>query len=1614
MPLETPSPPPIDPRVAASIDAWKRKLLDLTMRNRLLNFRENKVSTVTVCDEQPTEVFRRISIRGEAMRFRPAPSRGGDARPGVGLLPPSDPNEFESENETGIPETTPYEREDLPDHHTDSWLQTTSPAEKLQHSLLRIDTQARTTIEEQGVNTLFLTLGLLRWTESEDSHEIRRAPIVLLPVRLKRRSARSAFQVEAADDEPLLNPALVEMLRRQFGVELPDLPAADALDESYDLQSLLGAVLRAVGSRPGWGVTREIFLGLYSFQKFVMYKDLEKHSAALAAHEVVQRIATRTETGSVIGLPHDVRDLDLDEDFPPEATAQVVDADASQLRAIAAVDRGHHLVMEGPPGTGKSQTITNLIAQALWRGQKVLFVAEKMAALDVVASRLGRIGLGELCLELHSSKTSKRAVLDQIRRGLNASLEAPTERESARGRLPPSRRELTEYVRAVHGPFGAIGETPFRAYGELERVLAAPRIQLALGAATVDRPSYDRALRALDSLAATAKAVGAPTAHPFRGSRRTFFAPDEPEEIGEAAARVVETADEVMRSANEVALALGLPPINNAETLALAREIAELLHRSPGAPLDVLRAEAWNAPPPEAQRLIDRGRRLRSLSAEIRCVLLEAVVDHDPAPDIALVASKLASPWRLFAIFDARYRAVRRRWKGYRLPTYRRSMAEQLELMRQVETLRAERATLAAADALAHSLFGLLWHGEASSWDTLERYVAWVVEFRGACVRYGLADRALEVAARGAAEISSVERLTVVADRLTNSWNELAQKLEWVEEPTPRETFDAIRDRASAMAANCREAPRWAAFLAAAATAGETLAASLVPLLLAGSLPTEQATEAFERAFWMEWLAAVIAERPVLRSFDSLSHERRIEEFRRLDEKVLVENRLALLGQRRKEAQIALQTDALRGAMQILRRELEKQRRHRPIRTTLREAEAAVRAIHPCYLMSPMTVAQFLDGSMPTFDLVIFDEASQLPTEDAAGAVLRGRQLVVVGDPKQLPPTNFFAATSGQIDVDRDEDGNPLYEDTESVLEEFLAGGAPRARLKWHYRSAEESLIAFSNVSFYDSELLTFPSVRRAGEGLQFEYVPDGLYEGKGLNRNEAERVVNAVVEHARQRPGESLGVGTFGLRQQYLILDLIEERRRHDDSLEPFFARDRAEPFFVKNLENIQGDERDVILLSITYGKEHDGRLRYRFGPINQENGWRRLNVLVTRARRSMTVFSSIRADDFHLETTNSAGAQLLRDFLAFAERRQLDSAIVRAGAETESPFEREVLVALKQRGLQLVPQVGACGYRIDFGVIDNEIPDRFVCGIECDGASYHLSETARDRDRLRQQVLEDRGWILHRIWSTDWFKDRHGQIERILRLVEDTRNRLRSVEIDPNHEERLSAHCDLADSTNPEDNGKRESLSVPGDERDFQVSPTARDQTNLAFDPELSVPYEVTTDSRFMGRDLLSAAERSVSVSVLQVVETEAPIHLQALIGRVAALWGTRAGSRIADRIRRSIQLLRSQREIFLRDDFVWTRRTRVRVRSRSDVINPPADQIPPEEYQEAVRMALRNKAPLSREQLVTAVRTLLGFQRTGAVLERHVSSAISELVQGTEIGEGSTGFTLRKPHT
>jgi len=1587
-------------RLIATVNAWKGKLLDLSKRNRALNFSVNKVSTVTVINELPVEIFKLLCQQGKTLKFKskdePIPPNEDESPNMETLFDEIENDEAMQNTQTNYSLFSAYQTENLANNFTDDFLQTNALPENLDKSLRRLEEQARSVLEEQGINALFLALGMLHYKESNNSNEFYKAPLILVPVELLRASAREGFKVKATDDDVIVNPSLIEYLQRNYAIALPEV---DYADENYNVQSFFDAVKEGVSTQTEWQITNEIYLALFSFQKLVMYKDLEKNTEKINANKIFDQIINK-QGDTFIGLPDGIRTISLDKNFAPENCMQVVDADSSQLRAIATVSQNYDLVLEGPPGTGKSQTITNLVAQALSTGKTVLFVAEKMAALEVVYRRLCAVGLGEFCLELHSTKANKRSVMQDLKAALDASLQSIDIAETATQRLPVVRELLTNYTNAVHQPYGVLGLSPYRIYGELDKVLNVPKVLFSADIFNVSQTELTDVFREIDDLVEAAKIIGSPQNHPWRETTKTFYSENNIDEISARGTEVLEKIGAFKFEAQKLESVLGLSHLRTFTDIEAASVVASTIARSPGVSFQILVSEAWNNAPPEALSLIEQGRELIDFRKRAEQSFTSQAFEQEPTEEIEYVEKKSEGFFSFLAICDGRYRAIKKRWLSLRQPSYDASLIEQANDMKWVVEYMRRQNDFKLQKQLGTELFGDLWQGENSNWEALENYIKWVLEFRQLYIEKGLKEQAISTATNPAPDVSFLQGLRQDSLQITELLQEFCTLVGWDKNYFLNTEIGRTALRIRDILDNLSLASGWAAFESVRHKIERSFAKEILDWVIGEQISFSELPQVFRRAFYQKWLSQVVEERSELRDFQTLTHEQRVKEFRELDEKILKQNRTNLVGRMRNALQTNLQQDVIKQQMAILRSQLNRQRGLMPLRITMRNCLDAIRTIKPCFMMSPQSVAQLLDAETAKFDLILFDEASQLPTEDAVGAIIRGKQVVVVGDPKQLPPTNFFAVASGQVNVQTDNDGLPLVDDSQSILEEVMSSGVPSSRLKWHYRSSHESLITFSNVSFYESDLYTFPSVETDAydSGLHFEFVPDGVYEGKGLNIAEARRVADAVVEHARKNHNLSLGVGTFNLRQQVAIEDELELRRRIDPSLEPFFDRNKDEPFFVKNLENIQGDERAVIFLSVTYAKAHDGRLRYNFGPLNGENGWRRMNVLTTRAKKLMRVFSSIKAEDINLAATSSKGAKLLRDFLMYAEHKHLDNPIISAVNETESPFELEVFQELTRLGISLIPQVGVSGYRIDFGVQDDEAKGRFVCGIECDGVAYHASETARDRDRLRQQVLEERGWEIHRVWSTDWFKDRHGQVKRLLELIALSRENVRRA----NQQETLH-------QVFIEGGPKTQARNSSGKLDEAEGSDVISHAVQNGYVRPGAEHYQITkVGRRNSSHSLVEASVQQITEILLLIIEKEAPIHLKDIFTRTASFWDQRAGSNISARIMGVLQIMARAKLIELRGEFVWKPDGKVRVRSRNET-GIPAERIAPEEIRGAILLILQGGHKFTKEHLINEVRSVFGFTRTGRALKEVIERAIEALLTEHVIGEGSTGIGL-----
>lgn len=1577
---------------------WKSKLIDLSRRNRLLHFRPTRVSTVQIVGERPAEIFRTLYVKELPMRFLPRP----DAAPAEPGPLPADLETAADWANSGV-EFVPYDPEELQEAHKDTLLQTALDERQLDRSLLRIYQQSHAAQEDQGYNILYLALGFLEWYAPEEPQVPLRAPILLMPVELQRRTVRAPFVLHPLPEDPILNPALVQKLQGEFGIAVPPLPEdLDAFDPQ-DLFSLLAAATR---DRAGWRVLTDIYLGLFSFAKFVMFKDLEAYAATFAGHPVIGALG-----GDPSGLgpaPAGVPGAaELDRALKPSAVFQVLDADSSQQEAIVAARHGSHLVLEGPPGTGKSQTITNLIAECLVAGKSVLFVSEKRAALEVVYNRLQQSGLGDFCLELHSRKANKRALAAELGRVLEMHLLPDHDEDAQLDRLEGVRSQLNEYVRELHSPFGALGYTPYRALGIVSALRGEAEVPVLFPA--LDQWTGDDLAAAGEAVAAVARAlsvVGPVAEHPWRGARVEAAPYQVQMEVQVALGAVCPALREIRELAGPLGAATGQPAAGTLSGVDQMLDLCGLLQSTPGPTAEQVRDPMWNTMGADAERLLLDGETAAAHSAHLESRFLPAVLETDLE---AMLERHRAHGQSFLRFLRPSWWRDRGTIRQLSRAGYRPGWAElEADLARAVAARRLRQA-VSGAGARGRRLFADRWRGVDSDWADLRRVAAWLIRLRRHVQEGRAGERSLELAVSGQvppAAASAAARTAEVLGSLRQGWAQLRGTVQLDEAvwaggvPLDGLSLEDLSTRLEALADNLPELEAWARYQGARAEAEARRVGEFVGTALAQGVAPDRLVPAFTRQFLRLWLDGVFAERSTLRRLDRATHDELVQEFARLDRLLATLARIRarhLLSRKLPDASWQASEQSELG---ILQREVRRKRGHMAPRQLLARIPAVLRALKPCLLMSPLSVAQFLDPAIHQMDLVVFDEASQIPPEDAVGAIARGRQLIMVGDPKQLPPTPFF-----QVDLlaaDGDPDAVETVPDAESILDECAIVFPPtyKKRLRWHYRSRHESLIAFSNQHFYEGDLLTFPSAA-GGEhfGVSFVHLPDAVYDrgGRGDNREEARRVAQEVFRHFRGHPQLSLGVGTFSLRQQVAVQDAVEELRRQAPSLEEYFLTDRPEPFFIKNLESIQGDERDVIFLSVGYGRDGQGKVSMNFGPLNKDGGWRRLNVLVTRARTRLVIFSSITGDDI---ASDNIGVQRLKQYLDYAQKgtRILDDPAV-AGRAPEAPLEQAVADALAERGIWAERQVGCSDYKLDLAVPDPDRPGRYLLGIECDGAGYQASATARDRDRLRRQVLEGLGWQIHRVWSPDWYRNPKRELDLIL-IALDAARAAAGAEAGP------APGSPAAPDPAPSAVAAAAEPPIVRMKEDEHGRAPATDA-----DPVVR-PY-VRTPVRVVGpSDRFYDSGDQVAQVLARVVAIESPIHHLEAARRVAQHWEiTRTGSQVLQRMAAAARDCAAAGLIRMRGDFYWAPDMQVppvRNRAAEDAVREP-ELIPLEEIAAAAELVLAKEFCLQQDALVAQVGRLLGFPRSGARLEQQFAAGVAELIRSGRARSDERGIQL-----
>ncbi|HEX3820307.1 MAG TPA: AAA domain-containing protein [Candidatus Sulfotelmatobacter sp.] len=1229
-----PSGPPSTPQISearrrtveTARQNWIRKLIDLSRRNNLLYFRPLKTGTLNL-SQTPPELLRDL-ISGEGVA-------------GAKLVPQ-------------------IERE---------------AASK---SFRDISQRALENAEEKGLSTLFATFGVATWP-SLDGGRPAEAPVLMLPVAISKKEGSESYNL-AATGSFQLNLVLLHVLEEQFKLKLhpEELLTEFAGDEEegtvLDIKGLCGKIVNSMREVKDFEINLTVLLGNFAFQKMAMVKDLQERANDLPLHDLISAIAGDSKAKSDVNAEQVDPDPKQFDDIPPDNEFLVLDADSSQQRAIAAVTADQSRVIHGPPGTGKSQTITNLIASLAAVGRRVLFVAEKKAALEVVKRRLEAVGLGHLAIDLHGADLSSKKVMQQVANTLDAVRSAvPVNCQQVHSQFIDRRTRLNSHDARMHCMREPIKKSAYEMQGMLLRLQRTVDSSVRWRNEELARLTPDVGQQVKDLLIE----VG--------GLASLFLRTDSSPWTGAALfdGAAVQNAIDLVQRANTDSLPIGLASIHEV--------CGETALKRPDS-LGELRAQA---------DLLDEVDQTLSLySPQLYQRNLESIL-HD------------FSPGR-----DGGFGAF---WAFFTNGAYRRTRAAIL-------SVRNERAS-------SRELFG-----EVSC--ALEQLNKWK-----AASQDGSLPKRVEKSSKHVAVLRT----------LVSNVEALAKIL-----PTKhldQSSLDELTSLASALQAD-QQTPYQ---LPKLNQMERLLEAAGVGKLVEEIRLRRPDVSCWPDMFQCAWIASALDKvrqsDPEIGGFIGSTHSRYVDEFTHLDEE-----RIALAVDRVRRAhgeRTIAAMNANPAGEQLIRTEAGKTRRHLPLRRVFSQAADVLTAVCPCWMASPLSVSQLLDSSKQYFDFVIFDEASQVLPEDAIPSVLRGRKLVVAGDSKQLPPTAFFAASDEDESLaDEEASGTEGFESLLDTMNSFLNS----SYLDWHYRSRDESLINFSNRNIYQNRLVTFP-----GPGgppaishvlVKQEFDVDGQEDSSSA---EVRKVVSLILEHARKTPELTLGVITMGIRHMARVQAALDHALEENHGLAAFFDPNKGERFFIKNLERVQGDERDAIIISIGYGKDRSGNLPLRFGPLIPEGGRRRLNVAAPRAREKLIVVSSFSYLDIDLSRVRpGSGVELLRNYLQYAASNGKRLGDADLTSEPLNAFEAEVFDCLSSAGIKLIPQMGASQFRIDMVAEHPAKPGRYVLAIECDGASYHSSYTARDRDRLRQQQLENLGWRFHRIWSTDWFTQKAGEIER------------------------------------------------------------------------------------------------------------------------------------------------------------------------------------------------------------------------------------------------------------
>jgi very-short-patch-repair endonuclease/DNA polymerase III delta prime subunit len=1536
--------------MADKLKLWRQKLLDIGKRNKLLNFKETKRSTLKIIYPEIDELYSDI-LSGKVLEF-----------------PIRDDSEQETYFEGGFEEK-----------RTKGSILSSKKGSEQNKSLYQLRLRSKTAIEELGTNILYLAFGFLEWTEVEFSNETIMSPILLVPVELKKESILSPHTLSLFEDDIVINPTLCYKLENDFGVKIE----YDIDTDSFQLEKLFNYVSSKV-SELNWRVNTDVQLGLLSFLKLNMYKDLQLNESKIKENEIIKALCG--EPSEIESVPQEIAEAkDLDKLINPIDTFQVVDADSSQQQAILAAKRGISFVLQGPPGTGKSQTITNIIGECLAEGKKVLFVSEKLAALEVVYRNLQRVNLEDFCLQLHSHKARKALVVKDLSDTLNKP------KTQTNGNLTDSLDDLykekaflNKYSNVLHEIQQPLGKSVFQIHGEIAKYSHFPDIQYKFP--SIRETSIKGVKDLVNVLIAHATCINKVgvnyKANCFFGFYRSPITFELQKDIALHLTNFIAILNKAVKIIDEVKSDFSLKEYSTIEHLPELASLLGLITFSPTCPPDWILKNGVSDILIRIQNVYQDYHTIIEKEKEVLSIYRKEILEVNAAGMLRQFTGEYSS---VFRIFNSKYindkNALKKFAKNAGHKVNYQEAVNQLKTLKQIHDLEAD---IVVDEAVLKDWLGEIYTGRTTDWEYLFRTFKWISEVKAL---YGvenltttIADKVCKSNAPTLAE-SFKQRLFEIQKDLSVELEYLCPMYDSSQYNIATENIRNVYSKFNQACQSVDRLPDWIDFINARNACIENGLLGFLDEVESNGIPINQWGGTMLKRFYLLWIDQIYEKEKVLSGFSREKFDHLVTDFQMKDISQFA------IAQARIRQKLSAQRPNSAGftsrgtEIHVLMREGEKRRKLLPIRKLFEKIPNLLLTLKPCLLMSPLSVSLFLDPDLYKFDTVIFDEASQVCTENAIGAIYRGKQLIVVGDREQLPPTNFFNASSTDGDYDIEEDDEDYNEigAYESILDE-CGSIINKLPLLWHYRSRHEHLIAYSNAKIYKN-LITFPTPidNNNDLGVEFIYVPNGVYE-RSTNRSnkiEAKRVADIVFEHFDKYPNRSLGIVTFSEAQQSTIDNEIAIIRKAKQRYESFFDETKDESFFIKNLENVQGDERDTIIFSVGYGKDLDGKLSMFFGPLNHDGGYRRLNVAITRAKFNVKLVSSILPTDIDLTRTESRGVRMLKGYMDFAMRGMeaiLGELTIPESLQFDSPFEMQVYDVLKNRGFDVDVQVGCSGYRIDLVVRHPSLSGRYVIAIECDGATYHSARTARERDRLREDVLKLRGWKIHRVWSTDWIRHRPVAVERLLAAVNAAIENYQSDE----KSNVLPVVIKLEDTVD-----KLEQVVKYKNEM-------------MHFDTYKPTNINLIHPDRARGGDYY------IADMITKIVDAESPIHIETIYRYIATLYHREKVTIIIKRYVNNAMRMFCTGRFVVKGVFLWSNSLKTPVFRVPAAGSTPRDikLIAPEEIAEGMKFIVGRAIGIEKTALYKEVARALGFDRTGENITSQLQIAFNILLKGESV--------------